>query len=63
MPSTSASWSVGLRGMTLLHLAAALGYAKLVGAMLNWRSENPHIILETELDALPQNRLQSLYLC
>ncbi|XP_033248075.1 uncharacterized protein LOC117185691 isoform X2 [Drosophila miranda] len=55
MPSTVASWSVGLRGMTLLHLAAALGYAKLVGAMLNWRAENPHIILETELDALSQD--------
>ncbi|XP_033151772.1 uncharacterized protein LOC117135565 isoform X8 [Drosophila mauritiana] len=55
MPSTAASWTVGLRGMTLLHLAAALGYAKLVGAMLNWRSENPHIILETELDALSQD--------
>lgn len=54
-PSTSANWSVGLRGMTLLHLAAALGYAKLVGAMLNWRAENPHIILETELDALSQD--------
>ncbi|KAH8407574.1 hypothetical protein KR222_007190, partial [Zaprionus bogoriensis] len=55
-PSSSVtSWSVGLRGMTLLHLAAALGYAKLVGAMLNWRSENPHIILETELDALSQD--------
>lgn len=55
MPSTVASWTVGLRGMTLLHLAAALGYAKLVGAMLNWRAENPHIILETELDALSQD--------
>ncbi|XP_060659142.1 uncharacterized protein LOC132793325 isoform X3 [Drosophila nasuta] len=54
-PSTVASWSVGLRGMTLLHLAAALGYAKLVAAMLNWRAENPHIILETELDALSQD--------
>ncbi|EDW02382.1 GH19921 [Drosophila grimshawi] len=54
-PSTAANWSVGLRGMTLLHLAAALGYAKLVGAMLNWRAENPHIILETELDALSQD--------
>lgn len=54
-PSTVTSWSVGLRGMTLLHLAAALGYAKLVGAMLNWRAENPHIILETELDALSQD--------
>lgn len=55
-PSTAVmSWSVGLRGMTLLHLAAALGYAKLVGAMLNWRAENPHIILETELDALSQD--------
>nr|XP_017106161.2 uncharacterized protein LOC108131671 isoform X2 [Drosophila bipectinata] len=55
LPSTGASWSVGLRGMSLLHLAAALGYAKLVGAMLNWRAENPHIILETELDALSQD--------
>ncbi|XP_055919254.1 uncharacterized protein LOC129951227 isoform X3 [Eupeodes corollae] len=50
------SWtSSGFKGMTLLHLAAALGYAKLVCAMLNWRTENPNFILETEIDALSQD--------
>lgn len=44
------------KGMTLLHLAAALGYSRLVCAMLSWRTENPSVVLETEIDALsPDN--------
>lgn len=54
---TPGTWIVaGHRGMTLLHLAAALGYVKLVGSLLTWRSENPNAILETEVDALSQDQ-------
>lgn len=54
---TPGTWVVaGHRGMTLLHLAAALGYIKLVGSLLTWRSENPNAILETEVDALSQDQ-------
>lgn len=52
---TPGSWTAGYKGMTLLHLAAALGYGKLVTAMLAWRSDNPNSILETEIDALSQD--------
>lgn len=45
----------GCKGMTLLHLAAALGYSRLVCTMFTWRSENPSVILETEIDALSQD--------
>lgn len=41
--------------MTLLHLASALGYSKLVLTMLTWREENSSIILEAEIDALRQD--------
>lgn len=54
---TPGTWVVsGTRGMTLLHLAAALGYAKLVCVLLAWRAENPNTILETEIDALSQDQ-------
>lgn len=43
------------RGMTLLHLAASLGYSRLVCAMLHWRAENSSMFLETEVDALSQD--------
>lgn len=52
---TPGSWVTGYRGMTLLHLAAALGYSKLVNTLLTWRAENPNAILETEIDALSQD--------
>lgn len=52
---TPGSWVTGHRGMTLLHLASALGYSKLVCTMLTWRTENPSVILETEIDALSQD--------
>ncbi|ENN70288.1 hypothetical protein YQE_12800, partial [Dendroctonus ponderosae] len=42
-------------GMTLLHLAASLGYSRLVCAMLHWRAENSSLLLETEVDALSQD--------
>lgn len=51
----SVSWFSSLRGMTLLHLAASLGYSKLVCAMLHWRAENSSLLLETEVDALSQD--------
>ncbi|XP_037035422.1 calmodulin-binding transcription activator 1 isoform X4 [Bradysia coprophila] len=54
---TPGSWTSGYKGMTLLHLASALGYAKLVGTMLTWRADNPSIILETEIDALSQDNM------
>ncbi|TMW40033.1 hypothetical protein DOY81_014887, partial [Sarcophaga bullata] len=53
--SSGSNWNAGYKGMTLLHLAAALGYNKLVCALLTWRTENPHIILETEIDAFSQD--------
>lgn len=43
------------RGMTLLHLAASLGYSRLVCTMLHWRAENSSILLETEVDALSRD--------
>lgn len=46
---------VGLRGMTLLHLAASLGYSKLVATMLHWRTENSSLFLDMEVDALSQD--------
>ncbi|XP_047112567.1 calmodulin-binding transcription activator 1 [Schistocerca piceifrons] len=51
----SPSWFCSHRGMTLLHLAASLGYSRLVCAMLHWREENSSLLLETEVDALSQD--------
>lgn len=55
--ATLFSWSKNdnLKGMSLLHLAAFLGYSRLVSALLTWRSENPNVILDTEIDALSQD--------
>ncbi|XP_050414412.2 calmodulin-binding transcription activator 1 [Patella vulgata] len=41
----------GRGGMTLLHLAAALGYAKLITTFIRWRSDNPSLVFEYEVDA------------
>ncbi|XP_045473407.1 calmodulin-binding transcription activator 2 isoform X4 [Harmonia axyridis] len=49
------TWFPSHRGMTLLHLAAALGYSRLLSALLNWRSENSSLFLETEMDALSRD--------
>ncbi|KAF4527200.1 hypothetical protein B566_EDAN006127 [Ephemera danica] len=48
-------WCESHRGMTLLHLAASLGYSRLVCAMLHWRAENSSLLLEAEVDALRQD--------
>ncbi|XP_074653866.1 calmodulin-binding transcription activator 2-like [Tubulanus polymorphus] len=40
------------KGMTLLHLAAALGYSHLIQTLIKWRNERPSIVLEYEVDAL-----------
>ncbi|XP_021696358.1 uncharacterized protein LOC5577064 isoform X3 [Aedes aegypti] len=53
---TPGSWIGKHRGMTLLHLASALGYAKLVRTMLTWKTENSNVILEAEIDALSQDQ-------
>ncbi|XP_039443461.1 calmodulin-binding transcription activator 1-like isoform X5 [Culex pipiens pallens] len=53
---TPGSWLGKHRGMTLLHLASALGYAKLVRTMLTWKAENSNVILEAEIDALSQDQ-------
>uniref|UniRef100_A0A336LJG5 CSON009145 protein n=1 Tax=Culicoides sonorensis TaxID=179676 RepID=A0A336LJG5_CULSO len=52
---TPTPWSVSHKGMTLLHLAAALGYSRLVCTMLTWRADNSSMILEAEIDALSQD--------
>ena len=43
------------RGMTLLHLAASLGYSRLTSALLRWSADNPVLTLQTEIDALAQD--------
>ncbi|XP_055531711.1 calmodulin-binding transcription activator 1 isoform X2 [Wyeomyia smithii] len=53
---TPGSWIGKHRGMTLLHLASALGYSKLVRTMLTWKAENSNVILEAEIDALSQDQ-------
>ncbi|XP_038076882.1 calmodulin-binding transcription activator 1-like isoform X2 [Patiria miniata] len=40
------------RGMTLLHLAAALGYTKLISTLVTWRNEQHSLVLEMEVDPL-----------
>ncbi|XP_076451684.1 calmodulin-binding transcription activator 2-like [Babylonia areolata] len=41
----------GWNGLTLLHLASALGFAKLISALIRWRSCNCSSALEIEVDA------------
>lgn len=41
--------------MSLLHLAASLGYSRLVSTLLLWRSEYTNTVLDTEIDALSQD--------
>ncbi|XP_078615101.1 calmodulin-binding transcription activator 2-like isoform X2 [Branchiostoma floridae x Branchiostoma japonicum] len=40
------------RGMTLLHLAAALGYRRLAEKLMVWRSQSSSVVLEVEVDPL-----------
>ncbi|XP_064459718.1 calmodulin-binding transcription activator 2-like isoform X3 [Ornithodoros turicata] len=42
--------------LTLLHLAAALGFARLACALLRWRHDNSSLTLEAEVDALRRDR-------
>jgi hypothetical protein len=39
------------RGLTLLHLAAALGYTRLLLTLIQWKRENPAPVLLGEVDA------------
>ena len=43
------------RGMTILHLAASLGYSRLTSSLLHWSTDNPILTLQTEIDALAQD--------
>ncbi|XP_069113218.1 calmodulin-binding transcription activator 2-like isoform X3 [Argopecten irradians] len=45
----------GPHNMTILHLAAALGYSKLIQTLVQWRSDNPCWVLEYEVDARCQD--------
>ncbi|RZF40193.1 hypothetical protein LSTR_LSTR012447 [Laodelphax striatellus] len=51
----SLSWYSCHRSMTILHLAAHLGYSRLLRAMLRWRHSNPSLALESEVDALSRD--------
>lgn len=55
--SVALSWpkNESIKGMSLLHLAARLGYTRLVKTFLTWQSENPNIVLDMEIDALSQD--------
>lgn len=44
-----------VKGMSMLHLAAHLGYSRLVSTLILWRSENPNALLDIEIDALCQD--------
>ncbi|XP_070562188.1 LOW QUALITY PROTEIN: calmodulin-binding transcription activator 2-like [Ptychodera flava] len=44
--------SCSVRGMTLLHIAAALGYDKLITLLVQWRADSPSVVLEIEVDPL-----------
>ncbi|XP_031617985.1 calmodulin-binding transcription activator 1 isoform X2 [Contarinia nasturtii] len=54
---TILSWakSSNVKGMSLLHLAACLGYSRLVSTLLLWRSDSPNVLLDSEIDALSQD--------
>jgi hypothetical protein len=40
------------RKMSVLHLAAALGFTKLVTMITSWRSQSLSLVLEAEMDAM-----------
>lgn len=52
-PWVSSDLSVdnGSMGLSLLHLAAALGHHKFITILIKWRNENPSWLLEYEVDA------------
>ncbi|XP_076087484.1 calmodulin-binding transcription activator 2-like isoform X1 [Mytilus galloprovincialis] len=41
----------GKRNMTLLHIAAALGYQALVHTLIVWRTDNPSWVLDCQVDS------------
>ncbi|KAL4220816.1 transcription by RNA polymerase II [Mactra antiquata] len=41
----------GTMGLSLLHLAAALGYHRFINVLTKWRNDNPSWFLEYEVDA------------
>jgi calmodulin-binding transcription activator len=45
-----------LNGMSVLHLAAFLGYTNLVGLLLKWSLDNHNSLLKAEIDAKSQNK-------
>lgn len=45
-----------LTDMSLIHLAAALGYSDLIQQLIYWHKENPSIILEVEVDAFSRDK-------
>jgi len=45
------------RAMTLLHISAALGYARLVFTLIRWKRENPSKVLDSEVDPLKPDDL------
>lgn len=42
--------------LTLLHLAAALGFSRLACTLLHWRNENSSLMLEREVDAMSRDK-------
>jgi hypothetical protein len=48
---TSSASLPGDRGLTLLHLAGALGYTRLILTLIQWKRENPTPVLLSEIDA------------
>ncbi|XP_071039433.1 calmodulin-binding transcription activator 2 isoform X4 [Parasteatoda tepidariorum] len=42
--------------LTLLHLAAALGFSRLACTLLHWRNDNSSLMLEREVDAMSQDK-------
>lgn len=52
---TTIDWCDSYNGMTLLHLAASLGYTRLVCSLIQWRTQCPSAILELEVDGLNQD--------
>ncbi|KAF6209219.1 hypothetical protein GE061_014964 [Apolygus lucorum] len=53
--ATTVEWFESYKGMTLLHLSAALGYSRLVCSLIQWRTERPSQLLELEVDGLNQD--------
>lgn len=44
------------KGMTVLHLAAALGYSNLIGLLLEWTKGSHHSVVKSEINVKSQNQ-------